>query len=239
MAMAGAAVALVSTPAFASGPPASSKVPRATVPIGKFTAGTPFSSGQVIEVKIPANSKLTPGAGIKIVECAAPHGVVPTDPSECDGTTIQGDTVLVKSDGSVDYTRTSTSSGYTVYALPDVRSLGERPAGQPVCNATHQCVLYIGQNQLDFTAPHYWSQPFEVRPTPGDTGTHPGDGALGTAVRSGGSSNALLTIGLPVVVVVVGGGALLFLGRRRRRSEPAHAPREPIRTSVQASGRSR
>jgi len=213
----------VAAPAFAaSGPRGGSKVQSSTAPIGRYRAGAPFSSGQVIQVKIPTNSTLRPGAGIKIVECAAPRGVVPTDPSSCDGTTIQGDTVLVTKDGSVDYTRTKTTSGYTVYALPDRHSLGEGPGGLPVCNTTHLCVLYIGQNQLDFTAPHYWSEPFTVTPTADDTGADPGDGSQQVA-STGGGSNAWLTIGLPVVVVVAAGGA--FLAMRRRRAVPGGARR--------------
>ncbi len=208
------------TPAFASGPSSGTKIAGATVPLGTFTAGSPFASGQIIEVRVPANSSLRPGAGIKILECGAPHGVVPTDPSACDGLTIQPDTVLVNSDGSVNYTRTSTTSGFTVYALPNHHSLGEPKDTQPVCNTTHLCVLYIGQNQLDFTAPHFWSQPFEVSPNASDTGTPPGDGAQ----SSGGGSNALLTIVLPVVVVVVAGGA--FLVWRRRQASPG--PRVPV-----------
>ena len=204
--VAGAVLALgLASPAFAaSGPRAGTKVPGSTVPIGRYSTGAPFSSGQVIQVKIPANSTLRPGAGIRIVECAAPRGVVPTDPSACDGTTIQGDTVLVNANGSVDYTRTKVTSGYTVYALPDFHSLGESKDGLPVCNTTHLCVLYIGENQLDFTAPHYWSEPFKVEPTTDDTGANPGDGDQQVAGATGGS-NAFLTIGLPILVVVVVG----------------------------------
>ena len=221
--MAGSFLALcLASPAFAaSGPHAGTKVPGSAIPIGKYSKGAPFSSGQVIQVKIPTNSTLRPGAGIRIVECAAPSGVVPIDPSSCDGTTIQGDTVLVNKDGSVDYTRTSITSGFTVYALPNRHSLGESPDGLPVCNTTHKCVLYIGQNQLDFTAPHYWSEPFTVKPTADDTGADPGDGGQQVATGTGG--DAFLTIGLPILVVVVAGGALLVF--RRRRAAPASAPR--------------
>jgi hypothetical protein len=230
-----AAVVVFAAPAFAaSGPPAGTKVPGATVPIGNYSAGAPFSSGQVIEVKIPPNSTLTPGAGIRIVECAAPHGQVPTQPSQCDGETIQGNTVLVNPDGSVDYKRSATSSGYTVYAVPNAYSLGEPPDSVPVCNKTHLCVLYIGQNQLDFTAPHFWSEPFSVNPTPKDTGAGPGDGTAAGTSASGGGSNALLTIALPAVVVVAG-GAILVLRRRRVRSDRSAQVDQPTLSST--SGR--
>jgi len=164
--------------ASASAQPApGTEVPGSALPIGTVTTGTPFSSGQVIEVKIPANPTFVSGSGIFVVECAAPGGVVPTDPSECDGKTVQGDTILAGTDGSVDYTVSNTTSGYTLYALPDLSSLGEPSTQTPVCNLSNECVLYVGENQNDFTQPHFWSQPFYVAPTPGDTGANPGDGS--------------------------------------------------------------
>ncbi len=178
----------------ASGQPApGTEVPGSAVPIGSFTAGTPFSSGQVISIQIPANPTLSPGAGIFIVECAAPGGVVPTDPSQCDGKTIQGDTILAGTDGSVDYTVSNTTSGYTVYALPNATSLGEPPTQTPVCNLSNECVLYIGQNQNDFTQPHFWSQPFYVAPTTGDTGANPGDGSAPPAATTPDAGTSTVT----------------------------------------------
>ena len=209
--LAGAIAGLaLASPSFASGPANGTQVPSSAVPVGTYTAGTPFSSGQTIAVDIPSNSNLQPGASIKILECSDANGTVgnlPQNVSQCDGNTIQGDTVLVNSDGSVDY------SNYTVYALPDFHSLGESKDGQPVCNTTHLCVLYVGQNQLDFRAPHFWSKPFKVSLTTDNTGANPGDGAYPAAPS--GSSNGLLTIGLPILVVVVVGGALVIVRRRR------------------------
>src|SRR5579863_10696356 len=66
-----------------------SQVPGSAVPLTPFTGGTPFSSGQGIDVSIPANSVLSPGAQINILECAAPNGVLPTSEATCDGNTIQ------------------------------------------------------------------------------------------------------------------------------------------------------
>jgi hypothetical protein len=209
------------TSAFASGPPASTEIAGVTNPIGHYTPGKPFSSGQVIAVKIPPNSTFTPGAGIRILECGAPRGAIPTDPSDCDGLTIQGDTVLVNPNGSVDYTRTRTTGGFTVYALPDFHSLGESKDGQPICNTTHLCVLYVGQNQLDFRAPHFWSKPFTVSLTTDNTGANPGDGGYPAAKT--GSSNGLLTVGLPILVVVVVGGVLVIVRRRRAVPSPTRS----------------
>jgi hypothetical protein len=161
------------SPSFASGPANGTQVPNSALPIGTYTAGTPFSSGQIIQVSIPANSNLTPGARVNILECADPGGTaenLPTGISSCDGNTVQGDTVLVNSNGSVSY------SSYTVYAVPDP-SIGDTST-TPTCNDTNECVLYIGQDQTNFAgAPYYFSQPFFVNPTPGDTGSNPGDGS--------------------------------------------------------------
>ncbi len=210
VALTGTVVALgFATPAFATGPAAGSEVPNSAIPIGASTPG-PFASGQVVEVKIPANSTLSPGAGIFIVECAAPGGVAPSDPSDCDGLTVQPDTLLAGADGSVDYTVTGSTSGFTMFALPDT-NLGEGPSGLPVCNTSNECVLYIGQNQNDFTQPHFFSQPFYVKPTAGDAGTPAGDGTTpGTA-----TPEAPLAIGLPLAAAGVIGGSL-FLRRRRQ-----------------------
>ncbi len=164
--------------AFASGPANGTQVPGSALPIGTHTPNSPFSSGQTIEVKIPTNSDLQPGARVNILECSDPGGTVanlPSDISSCDGRTIQGDTVLVNSDGSVDYT------DYTLYALPDALSLGESPTSTPVCNLTNECVLFIGEDQNNFTgAPYYFSQPFFVAPNSDDGGENPGDGSAQT-----------------------------------------------------------
>ena len=76
---------------FATGPAAGSEVPGSAIPIGASTPG-PLLERTGLEVKIPANSTLSPGAGIFMLECAAPGGVAPTDPSDCDGLTVQPDT---------------------------------------------------------------------------------------------------------------------------------------------------
>jgi hypothetical protein len=197
----------LATPAFATGPTAGSEVPGSALPIGTVTAG-PFSSGQVIQVQIPANSTLGSGAGINIVECAAPGGVAPTATAACDGNTIQGDTIFAASDGSVSYTNSGPDHGYTVYALPN-SSLGEGTSGTPVCNLTNECVLYIGENQNDFTQPHFFSQPFFVKPVTGNSGTPAGNGTPGAA-----TPEAPLAIGLPLAAAGVIGG-ILFLRRRQ------------------------
>lgn len=146
----------------------------AAQPQSGFTAGTPFSSGQNINVVIPANSAFASPdntSAINILECAAPNGVIPTQTTACDGNTIQGPTVTANADGSF------TLTGYTVYALPDSVSLGEGPGGVTCGNTlATECILYIGNNQNNFTAPHLWSQPFLISANGTDNGANPGDG---------------------------------------------------------------
>jgi hypothetical protein len=148
----------------------------ATVPVGTVTADTPFSSGQDINVVVPANSILPVHAAVFILECEAPGGVDPTDTSACDGNTVQGNTVLPASDGSINL-QTQKYGLYPVYALPDQVTFNENPSGYPDCNLTTECVLYIGDDQSDFTQPHFWSEPFYVAPNSDDLGENPGDGS--------------------------------------------------------------
>ena len=151
-----------------------------------FSPGT-FDSGQPIDVVVPANSVLTPGATIFVLECAAPNGVNPTSTAACDGNTgYAGGTISVQSDGSVDVINTSTSSGfpYNIYALPDQPTFEENPTGAPKCGlgSANECVLYIGQGgggDTGFSLPHFFSQAFQVHPDSTDSGTlNPGDGTF-------------------------------------------------------------
>jgi hypothetical protein len=146
------------------------QVPDSVVPSGSYTAGTPFASGQSVNISVPSNSVFASGAGINVLECAYP-GTLPTSPNQCDGNTIQGSTITASSNGSVNY------SDYTVYALPDSISLGETSTHTPVCNLSNACVLYIGENQNDFTQPHVWSQTYYVSPNSTDDGEPAGDGS--------------------------------------------------------------
>ena len=196
-----------SSPASADPPASGSTIPNAVQPTGTVTPG-PFDSGQNVNVVVPANSAFAApndNSGVNIVECSAPNGVLPALPSACDGNTQQT-LVGVNSDGSF------TFSNYTIYALPDSYSLGETASNPVTCGntAATECVLYIGNNQEDFTAPHLWSQPFLVNTDPTDSGTiNPGDG----------TPEVPLAIILPLSAMGLIGGAILI--RRRRHS--AHA----------------
>jgi len=151
-----------------------SQVANSVSPTGAASTSA-FSSGQSIDVSIPANSDLVPGTKVNIEECADPGGTpanLPTNASTCDGNTVQGNTVYVNADGSV------LDLDYNVYALPDATSLGEPPTAAPACDATDECVLYVGENQGDFSQPHVFSQAFYVDPVAGDSGTPAGDGGV-------------------------------------------------------------
>ena len=167
-------------------------VPNAAQATGTFTAGTPFASGQNINVVIPANTAFASpdnSTDKQIVECSAPNGVVPTLTTACDGETVEGPTVVANTDGSF------TLTNYTVYALPDLASLGEGSGG-PTCGATAatECILYIGDNYENFTAPHLWSDPFfiEQNNASPDSGTPAGDGTApaGSSVPDATNSTA-------------------------------------------------
>jgi hypothetical protein len=73
-------------------------------------------------------------------------------------------------------------TGYTLYALPDAASLGEN-AESPACGQTlaTECILYVGNNQNDFSQPHLWSAPFFIATSANDAGTPAGDGSQPTA----------------------------------------------------------
>jgi hypothetical protein len=206
-------IALFAGPAGAAAPTEGSIVPNSAVPVGSFTAGTPFDSGQGIDVVVPANTVFTnPAQNVNIVECAAPNGVPPTTPNNCDGETINGNSLQPNTDGSLDY-QAFTGAVYNVYALPDVISLGENPSGAPKCGntAATECILYIGVNQLDFTQPHVWSQPFFINANANDSGSNPGDGSPPVLPE------VPFAILLPIAALSVLGGTIVIRRRRLNR----------------------
>ncbi len=184
-----------------------------------YTAGQPFDSGQQIDVVVPSTCDdvggvysdclFTPTTLVHVVECSAPNGVIPSSPSACDGNTI-GD-ASPEADGSMDYANDSTSGNlYTVYYLPDSYTLKE-PSTGPQCGntAATECILYIGDDQGNFTANHVWSQPFFVDPDPTDSGTiNPGDG----------TPEVPMAILLPMAAMGLLGGFLIVRRRRVART---------------------
>ena len=192
----GVTLGLVAT-ADAAGPTSGSIVSNAAQPLTGYTPGIPFASGQNINVVIPSNATFSSTDGfnnnssaIFILECSAPNGVIPTQPSVCDGNTINGNTILPATDGSFSYTN------YTLYATPDSVSLGEN-SSSPACGdtAATECILYIGNDQLDFTKPHLWSAPFYIVPSANDAGTPAGDGSAPTTTKTSTSLSTSLSGG--------------------------------------------
>jgi hypothetical protein len=154
-----AAAAVVTTSVFLlSRFKADATTAQPTVVVAPAPSGGLFHNGQMVTVTIGPNSLFTPNSKVNILECADPGGTtddLPKSVSACDGNTIQGETVLTQSDGSI------SQSNYPLYALPN-HALGEQANWQPVCNATNKCVLYVGENQEDFTQPKVFSAPFAI-----------------------------------------------------------------------------
>ncbi len=145
-----AAAVLAVGPAGAAG--------AASPPALTITSG-PYVNGQSINLSVGPNKFFKPYSRVNVIECADPGGKsksLPTSVLACDGNTIQGNTILVKPDGSF------SERSYQVYALPNALQLGEASDSRPICDRKRDCVLYIGQNQEKFTAPKIFSPPFTV-----------------------------------------------------------------------------
>ena len=136
-----------------------------------------FASGQNINAVIPANTAFVfsgqqHGEADRRVAWVQ-NGVVPTLTTACDGLDqSRAPPLWPTPDGSF------TLTNYTVYALPDLVSLGEGSGGPAGATPATECILYIGDNYEDFTAPHLWSDPFFIEPNNAspDSGTPAGDG---------------------------------------------------------------
>jgi hypothetical protein len=136
--------------------------------------------GESVSVSVGANGFFTPNAHVNILECSDPGGSqanLPKSDSSCDGNTIQGNTVLIAANGSF------SDPSYTLYALPS-SALGEQANAQPVCNQSNPCVLYVGENQNDFTAPKVFSAPFSIQ----------GSSAGSTTSSTGGSTTTVTSV---------------------------------------------
>lgn len=163
-------------------------------PTVTLTPSSNLYDQQTIEVSVGANTLFAPNSSIKILECQAGA----TSDAQCDGNTQNADSVIVGADGSFDY------KSYTLYQLPS-SLLGEPSTNNPKCDATHQCVLYVGENQNDFTQPKLFSATFTIASSPANN--------LPESSRP-----VLLPIG---GVVILAGGAYLL--RRRSRHTSASA----------------
>jgi hypothetical protein len=138
-----------------SGSGSASGAPAVTITSG------PYRDGQLINFSVGPNHYFTKYANINIVQCADPGGTsanLPHSSASCDGNTAQGPSVLVNSDGSFSF------NGYQIWALPNQSQLNEAPDSRPLCNSTHMCVLYIGQDTNIWSKPKIFSPPFTVSP---------------------------------------------------------------------------
>ena len=174
-----------------------------------IVSGTPFESGQTIEVNIPPNQALNTTEKIEIIECADPGGLVanlPTTVTNCDTSTKQGDTIIPNDDGSYDYFANDPNGdgGYQVAALPKAGTTGTVTCG----SAAVPCVLWIGNSYSSFLTNQLWSQPFQV--VAAGPNVQPGDG----------TPEVPLAIGLPIAAAGIFAGGLAL---RRRRAAKANA----------------
>ena len=128
-----------------------------TTPTVTLTPSSGLTDLQVIDVSVEPNTLFTPGAGIRILQCAPGA----TSNLQCDGNTLNADTVLVQPDGSVHY------DAYTVYRLPNPLF----GSSSIRCDETTPCVLYVGQDHNDFGQPKLFSAPFTVAAGGGTTTT--------------------------------------------------------------------
>jgi hypothetical protein len=152
-----------------------------------------LNDGQNVSVSVGPNSYFTPHAGVNILECADPGGSaanLPKDITTCDGNTIQGSTILVAADGSF------SVPTYPVYALPS-STLGEQANYKPICNQTNPCVLYVGQNQNDFTAPKVFSAPLTIAAGSGTATSTTATTAAPAGTSLTGSSGSTSTTAAP------------------------------------------
>jgi hypothetical protein len=177
-------------------------------------SGGAYANGQTVSVSVGPNSLFAPHSRISILECSDPGGTtanLPTSFSDCDENTVQADSVLVQSDGSF------VEHAFTLYALPNA-TLGEKSTWTPVCDPTSKCVLYVGENQDDFSQPKVFSAPFAfstaaLTPTSASVATPPSAAPTATASGAGPSASVSLS---PSTLAFTGGpdGApwLLALG---------------------------
>jgi hypothetical protein len=188
--------------------------------IGTVAPGTPYSSGQSINVSVAANNTLSatnltnngaPTTGLFFIEeCTDPGGSpanLPTTASGCEAATLA--TTAKTTDGHIS---ASTFGTYPVYDLPDPGTLGSATMTGTCDQAPNQCVLGIfASNPASggFGFPHLFSAPFQMTVGDGaDVGDSPGDG----------TPEVPLAIGLPLAAVAVFGGWTIRNRRRRQRT---------------------
>jgi hypothetical protein len=117
-----------------------------------------YRDAQQIQLSVGPNKYFVPYTRIVVLECADSGGQTSNLPKSdvgCDGNTVQGFSILVNKDGSF------STDHYQLFSLPNT-VLGEPADNRPVCNQSQTCVLYVGQDQTNFTAPKVFSAPFTI-----------------------------------------------------------------------------
>ena len=146
--------------------PTASASPGPHGPLITYAPSGPFSSGELIEVRMAPNKLFKPGASLRIEECAAPAHRWDDWYGQCDPRTRQEGRLVAGKKGSLNYL------GYPLYALPDALALDESARHRPTCDLVHACVLVIsggrdgndGDHDGDDTGGSVWSLPFFVGP---------------------------------------------------------------------------
>lgn len=209
-----------------------------TVTISPGPVGGAYNDGQTVTVSVGPNTLFDPNSRVVIIECADPGGTaanLPTAFRDCDGDTVQADTVLVKKDGSF------SEPGYTMYAVPN-KVLDEQSNWTPDCNKTNDCVLYVGEDYNDFTKPKVFSEPFLFTSDPptiaggtakppspsassASSAASPATGSSPSAAVSLPASTLAFTGMSPALLWLAGAGLVLLgtgaIGRRMvRRRQP-------------------
>jgi hypothetical protein len=200
----------------------------ASVSITPGPAKGAFTDQQNVRVSVGPNSVFTPNSRVVILECADPDGTVanlPTGFNSCDENTIEPDTTVVHADGSF------VEPSYMLYALPS-KVLGEQANWQPVCNTTHPCVLFVGEDQNDFSKAKTFSAAFTMSggtlsaapaiatTTPATTASAPvsaGVSLSATQLAFTGTSGWLLALGAIGATLILLAWALATLVRRSVR----------------------
>ena len=143
---------------------------------------------------------------IAIEECAAPGGAPPADPTvagACDGNTLD-------TSSTTDTNGAFTDPNYLLFKLPS-GALGESTGDLPQCDSTHECVLYIGTDQTNPSAPHVYSSDSNSN----QFGNAP-NGGFFVEDAPGQVPEAPYAIILPSAALGLLGGGYLALRRRHR-----------------------
>jgi len=169
--------------------------PGLTTPAGPYTNGSKISvSGAGFEAEQGPSAT---GNTMTIVECEYVNNTLPSDYTQCDGTTANPNPFVTNASGAF------TNFQFTVTAVTT-------GGGSNInCDATHYCVLWVGADPVgnfsgSSASPIAFSTPFLITQPNTSTPESPA------------------TIALPVAAAgVIGGGAFLVFRRRRHHSAAA------------------